>query len=551
MDEAVAGGTPAAGWPVDNVSFSLAVVARDQAAAGVPLWEYHHLAANNVRGTHQLGRDSQYLVGSVSKVVSDYILLKSPVDLDAPVTAYLPELADASPPPERLRWHDVTLRMLATQLSGAPTNYGFSEYYSLKNAFLSYGFPPIRDSAYPPCGVGALNGPCSQQAFLRGMVNSYPVAAPMERAAYSNVAFTLLITAVERVTGKNYTQLVDDVVARPLRLRSTMPSPGDDWRAVIPPGDSSWGADFGLNTPGGGLVSSLADLSSIAHAVLARSIDLTPTQVRQWLKPQAYTGGSSAVGMPWEMFRAPSLTPGHPHPVTVHGKGGAAQAYRCQFSLVDEYGLGLIVLAAGPANVAISLLADALLATFVPAADKASRIQAGEQYARTFETDCGAVELEATFALDRDSLRIASMHRNGSDILGALAKIWFQTMGQFTAEELSATVRLFPADLDEETTLHGRPVTREVWRLWLQPGPASQRVKSPLPSSGTLADNCFAWTLADWVHYGSEPLDRVLFYKDGRGHVVGFEAPFLRSGVLPPATDSPCGVADSRPCVKA
>lgn len=81
------------------------------------------------------------------------------------------------------------------------------------------------------------------------MAKSYPVVAPVERPAYSNVAFTLFVMAIEEVTGKNYTQLVEGIVAKPLDLQNTMPSPGDDTRAVIPPGDSSWGADYGNNAP--------------------------------------------------------------------------------------------------------------------------------------------------------------------------------------------------------------------------------------------------------------------------------------------------------------
>lgn len=38
---------------------------------------------------------------------------------------------------------------------------GYSEYYYLKDVFLAYGLPPLKESDYPPCGVTALNGGCS------------------------------------------------------------------------------------------------------------------------------------------------------------------------------------------------------------------------------------------------------------------------------------------------------------------------------------------------------------------------------------------------------
>ncbi|KAH7157334.1 beta-lactamase/transpeptidase-like protein [Dactylonectria estremocensis] len=219
LDAAVSGPINA-GWAVENTSFSLAVVSFDQQDAGVPVWEYHHLAEGKTRGTEVLGRDLQYLIGSISKVVAVYLLLKSGVDLDAPVVGFLPALGDAD---STIPWQNVTLRMLASYLGGAPANYGFSEFYFLKDVFLAQGLPPIDDSDYPPCGVIGLNSGCSNKEFLVGMTSSYPVSAPMEgRPAYSNTAFVVLGMALEAFTGKNYTQLVREVFSNPLHLQQGM-----------------------------------------------------------------------------------------------------------------------------------------------------------------------------------------------------------------------------------------------------------------------------------------------------------------------------------------
>jgi CubicO group peptidase (beta-lactamase class C family) len=112
------------------------------------------------------------------------------------------------------------------------------------------------------------------------MLSSFPIAPPETRPVYSNVAFTLLMYAVEAQTGKNYTELVREFSSA-LGMASTRPSPGDDALAVIPPMANTWGADYGDSAPGGGLVSTLADLSSFMHAILARSPALaTATQIR-------------------------------------------------------------------------------------------------------------------------------------------------------------------------------------------------------------------------------------------------------------------------------
>lgn len=84
---------------------------------------------------------------------------------------------------------------------------------------------------------------------LDGMSTVYPVAAPMEHPQYSNVAFTLIALAMEKVTGKNYSEAIDAFVSGPLNMLNTYPSPGDDSKAVIPPMDNSWGANYGLNAP--------------------------------------------------------------------------------------------------------------------------------------------------------------------------------------------------------------------------------------------------------------------------------------------------------------
>ncbi|KAG8426592.1 Actin- protein 6 [Metarhizium acridum] len=528
LDDAVQG-VIKAGWPVENVSFSLAVVSTCQKSAGVPIWEYHHRAEKNDRGVKNITRDSQYLIGSVSKVISDYILLKSGVDIDRPVTDFIPKLNSSR---SKVQWKDITLRMLGSQSSGAPANNGFSEYYYLKELFVQSGFPPIKDSDYPPCGAIGLNQGCSVDEILEGMISQYPVTAPMERPAYSNIAFVVFVLALQEATGKNYTELVADIVSKPLDLRNTLPSPGEDCKAVIPPGESSWGTDYGYNAPGGGLVSSVADLSKFAYALLTRSLDLTPTQIRKWLKPEDWTGAYSAVGMPWEFSRPLTLTPSHPHPVTVAGKGGGAQLYSSQLNIVDEYGVGLIMLSAGNSG-ASTVLSDALLATFVPAADEASRDQAEKQYARTFKSERTSTQnksVEASFKLDNDSLVISEIRHGGDDVFGGIKKIWGLTIGQYTATFGSA-MRLFPTDLYQTTQMDGKNVTAEVWRLWPEFG---EPIESDMPGSNSGFENCLQWTLGDWIHYGKEPLDRVIFYKDASQHVIGFEMPFLRSGILKP-----------------
>ncbi|KAK7428306.1 hypothetical protein QQZ08_005203 [Neonectria magnoliae] len=527
LDEAVSGSIEA-GWAVENVSFSLAVISADQDDPGVPIWEHHHLASGNTRGTEDLDRDSQYLIGSISKVISVYVLLKSGIDLDAPVTQFLPPLRN---PNSTIPWQDVTPRILASYLGGIPANSGFSEYYYLKDVFLAYGLPPIDDSEYPPCGVTGLSKGCSDQQLFDAMTKSYPVTAPMERPAYSNAAFVILGMALEQFTGKNYTQLVQEIVSGPLDLRNTFPSPGDDDEAVIPPVDSSWGGDYGKNTPAGGLVSSVSDMSKFSHALLSRSLDLTPTETDAWLKPVSFAGGPYTMsGMSWEILRPFDLTPDHPHPVTIYGKSGGALAYRSQLSFADDYGIAVLILTAGPMQAA-PVLTDAMLSTIIPVVDKVSRDQAMKYEGNFTSREETGASIEASLVQDKDSLMLSSLQRNGTDIVAGLIDIWDVTMGEFLPK-VGPTIRIFPTKLSENSTVDGKSVVREVWHLWPD---ISSSFKTDLPGRGLEDQNCVTWTIGDWVHYGSEPLDRILILKDENGEVVGLEIPFLRSGVLLPS----------------
>ncbi|KAF6825860.1 beta-lactamase family protein [Colletotrichum musicola] len=517
-----------AGWAVENTSFSIAVASVSQESPPNPLWEYHHLADNNQEGTENLTKDSLYLIGSVTKVLSDFVLLKSGLDLDSPITKYFPQLGNNF---SLIPWGNVSLRALGSHLSGAPSNYGFSEYYFLKDYFEALGFPPLDDTSFPPCGVARLNDACTKDELLAGMLVSNPTTLPMSRPAYSNIAFSLFIFAVEQATGKNYTQLIRELISEPLGLRNTFPSPGDTQNAVIPPVANSWGSDYGINAPGGGLVSSLSDLSALAHGILSRSV-LSPTETRQWLKPQSFSGSPySLVGLPWEIYRPPNLVPKHPHTVTIYAKSGGAYGYRSQLAILDEYGIAIVVLSAGDMT-AVPYIYDAVLATFIPAVDAVARQQAenltGTFTSRPASEDTGPC-LNVTITQDADSLVFSSLSRNGSDILPALAQIWNLTVGsQLTP--ISPIFRIFPTEDTVQASLDGVPVVRESWRLWLSPVYGNG---SDLPGKGLGSHDCISWTLNDWIHYGTEPVDRLVFVRDsGTMEFLGVELPFLRSGLL-------------------
>lgn len=108
-----------AGFDVKNTSVSLGLVSFDQADPSVPVWEYHRLSPANIRGTKRIDRHSQYLIGSVTKAISDAILLRHNLNLDDSITKYIPALAADS---SLIPWENITLRALAGQVAGVVPN---------------------------------------------------------------------------------------------------------------------------------------------------------------------------------------------------------------------------------------------------------------------------------------------------------------------------------------------------------------------------------------------------------------------------------------------
>jgi hypothetical protein len=203
LDSAISGNLPIP-WSLPNVSFSIAVVSLDTSnptSPTSPQWEYHHLATNNVNGTKKVDGDSQYLIGSISKVFTDLLLLKSGLDMHDPVTNYLPELKGGSV----IQWEDVTLGALGDHLSGMPGSCelvlpappsssviksvlitcidGFPEISFLFSTFEELGFPSLPKSSFPNCGVIGLNSGCTRQ---RTSLSLYHITLHHALTAFQN-----------------------------------------------------------------------------------------------------------------------------------------------------------------------------------------------------------------------------------------------------------------------------------------------------------------------------------------------------------------------------
>ncbi|KAF3279071.1 hypothetical protein TWF970_004180 [Orbilia oligospora] len=522
-------GDISAGFNTINTSFAVAFVSLDHSnSANKPIYTYTHLSPANKEGTKEIDGDSQFLIGSISKLFSDVALLKSGVDLDHKVTKYLPELRKKE---SLIRWEDVTLRDLGEHLAGMGPNYGFPEIYDLIPLYQQLGFPSVDKSDFPPCNVAGLNKACTRQQFLEGVTKIHPVTAVGERAVYSTLSFTLISLALQNATGKNYTTLLDELVVKPLKLKNTGASPGQTERAVIPPVDNGWGADYGFSAPGGGLYSSINDLSALALSILKKSL-LPPSILRKWLKPTSSTPNLQySVGLPWEIYRTTNLTPAHPHTIDIYTKDGGAYGYVSRIGIIDQYGVGFVVLAAGDTE-ALYPIAEATVAMLIPTVEEAARNEA-TKYTGLFGGNEGNEGVLANFTIDNGpGVKLESLVRNGSDILEAIAIIWESQ--KVSLGPLSKDFRIYPMEVSTSQEHSNHRIIKEDWRIAMEvTGEIGSDKKSELPSAGAFAKGCNTWQTYDLLQYGGQPIDRIVFWLNGTTReVVGVEVPFLRSGVL-------------------
>lgn len=137
-----------------------------------------------------------YCIGSVSKVYVTTAVMqladKGLVDIDAPITDYIPDFRMADP-----RYRQITVRMLMNHTSGIMgTQFGNMELYN--------------DNAM-----------ASNDEFIAAFAGQRLKADPGEYACYCNNGFELLRIIVENVSKMTYTDYVDKYISGNLGVSNT------------------------------------------------------------------------------------------------------------------------------------------------------------------------------------------------------------------------------------------------------------------------------------------------------------------------------------------
>lgn len=292
--------------------------------------------------------ETRFNIGSVSKVFDAVAIVllvdEGKVELDAPVTGYLPEFRMADP-----RYKDITVRMLLEHTSGLPgTAYANNFGYAYN----------------PQMGEETLD--ILSRAHLRH--------EPGAMAVYTNDGFTLAELIVERVSGQRFLEFLAERVFEPLSLTHTGASVGE---TPDKPAAAYYRPDTGKREPlevlsllgTGGLGSTAGDLVRFADTFSeAGNKIFAPSGLLQMRKQgtNPYAGQLDHPDMPyglgWDMTEIPRF---QQEGVQVLGKSGGTFHYTSMLYTAPDYRVSVAVIEAGQgasaAEIALSIMEEVLV----------------------------------------------------------------------------------------------------------------------------------------------------------------------------------------------
>ena len=234
-----------------QAALDASVTATDAPGATVAVVRAGELLWTGASGTAPdgsfLAPDSQMVIGSVTKTFVAALVLQlveeGRLDLDAPLTAYLPDL-------ELTGADTISLRQLLDHTSGLADVFNDATRIGIEEA-------PFR--------------PWSTTELIASLHE--PWYAPGENWAYANTNYLLLTLVAERITGFGLEQLLTDRFGAPLGLTgSRLLSPAD---AEPGPLEPAWTTIF---RGSGAMISTAGDLARWGDALYAGSVLLDATR---------------------------------------------------------------------------------------------------------------------------------------------------------------------------------------------------------------------------------------------------------------------------------
>ena len=374
--------------------------------------------------------DMLYGIGSVSKVYTAAAVLnlaeEGKLDLDAPVTDYLPEftMADA-------RYTDITVRMLLNHSSGLPGS-------TTANGFL-------------------LDDPDTLAAdtLLEELSGETLKADPGAFSVYCNDGFTLAELVVEAVSGMDFDAYVRQAVMEPAGLDNTW-FPGEDFdqsllaRTYLTADDPRALPAETVGIHGtGGIYASASDLAAFGGQVWCTDAVLTQEsrtasladEYARGLWPEDDEDGVT-YGLGWDSV--------HWYPfaysdIQAAAKGGDTILYHAGLVVIPEYNLAAAVLSSGGVSTYNEMAAGQMLI--------AALAQQGVEVAQTTHTLPAAeraempAELMDYAGLYGDSTSVANVTVTTDGVLSTGgAPLYYYNDGSFRDENQIVMVKFVEED---------------------------------------------------------------------------------------------------------
>lgn len=412
----------------DSASLSVEVTSSKET-----LWGHYHTAhkRNESRpDIPQVNGDALYRIASVTKAFTVLAILQQheagALSLDDPVTNFLPELKEKQN--GTILWTGITLRSLASQLSGIPREFGQDDLlnpqlYSLVKPE-DLGLPPVSRDGLPQCDEYSpdYKTPCTGNDLLR-MIKGYdPIFRPNQQSSYSNVAFELLGLVIEKVANQTYESYVEDKIFKPLGMsKSTLFRPKDS-EAVIPVWPHYFDVDEGVQNPTGGIYSSATDLSKFLRYVLTHYNTISPSV--NWLNVASSSLNlNSFYGMPWEIFQTDRVLASSQRTVRFVTKGGGLPSYLSHIIMLPEYDIGITLLTAGSMSSGLlTELMEMVTVQVTRAVEQYAIAELEQLYAGRFVSPDPTLNSSITLVADHRGLILQSFISNGSDVLSNLLR---------------------------------------------------------------------------------------------------------------------------------
>lgn len=288
-----------------------------------------------------------YGIGSVSKIYVTAAVMQlvdqGKIDLDAPVTKYLPDFKMADE-----RYKDITVRMLLNHSSGLMS--------AAHNMILF------------------ADGDRSATEDLLETLSTQRLAAdPGAYSVYCNTGFTLAELVVEAVSGKPFPEHLHEAILAPNGLENTF-TPQDEFdtsrlvKTYLGEDPRALPQDC-LGTVGtGGIYASAADLASFGGLLCSDGL-LTSASLDAMAAPEYSSGiwpddadDILSFGLGWDSV---SLAPFGYNDIQALAKGGDTQYYHAGLVIIPEHNMAAAVLTSGGVSTynemaAARMLIDAL-----------------------------------------------------------------------------------------------------------------------------------------------------------------------------------------------